>query len=213
MKVNVYIDGYNFYYAIHNSSGRSLSRLKRAWCNFSLLAERLVAKAFPRSVVGAVKYFTANVGDFELRPEEAKRQDLWLSALQAGTDYKVHVIKGFYAQEDGKQRVEKQTDTKIAISMVRDALMAPRVGRPETVVSDPFAPCEGIVLISGDRDLHPAVRMVAQYGVTPVIFRPGVDITDADLEASMLPDPVVRKDGSLIRWEDYAAMKIGRGRW
>ncbi len=123
------------------------------------------------------------------------------------------VIKGFYAQEEGKARVEKQTDTNIAISVVRDALMSPRDERHNSFRADPFAPCDGVVLISGDRDLQPAAKMIAHYGVTPVIFRPGREITDEDLVASLLPDKVARRDGSFISWNDYAALKTGRGRW
>lgn len=109
--VNVYIDGYNFYYAISQTSNKSPSRLKRGWCDFCLLSSRLVAKAFPGATVGAVKYFTAPVGDYELRPGEADRQQLWLDALRLGASCQIRVIKGFYAKEEGKTRVEKQTDT------------------------------------------------------------------------------------------------------
>lgn len=212
-RINAYIDGYNFYYSISKSSGRSVERLKRGWCDFTILAERLVSKAFPAGSVGAVKYFTAPVGDYALRPDEEKRQALWLEALQAGTNYKVAVIKGFYAQEEGKVRVEKQADTNIAISMVRDSLMSPGDTRHQGFRADPFAACDGVLLISGDRDLHPAVRMIAHYGVKPVIFRPGREITDEDLYESTLPDCVTRRDGSSISWDDYVSLKVGRGRW
>lgn len=104
--VNVYIDGYNFYYAISRSSNRNVTRLKRGWCNFCLLSARLVGKAFPSAALGAVKYFTAPVGKHEMRPGEADRQELWLEALRVGTNCGVRVIKGFYAQEEGAEMAQ-----------------------------------------------------------------------------------------------------------
>jgi hypothetical protein len=209
-RINIYIDGYNFYYSISKSSGRSVERLKRGWCDFSMLSQKLVAKAFPGGKVGAVKYFTAPVGEFQLSPDEERRQNLWLDALRAGTNDSVVIIKGFYAREEGKQRVEKQTDTNIAISMVRDSLMSPDDPRHQEFRGDPFASCNGVILVSGDRDLHPALKMISHYGVTPVVFRPGRELSDDDLYRCMLPDPVVRRDGSRISWDDYTSLKVGR---
>jgi hypothetical protein len=206
--VNVYIDGYNFYYTISGGSGRDVALLKRAWCDFFVLSERLVAKAFPGGAVGAVKYFTAPVGDYELRAGEAERQGLWLDALQHGARGDIRIIKGFHAKQDGKARVEKQTDINIAISMVRDAIMLPRDSRNATFRGvDPYSACDGVILISGDRDLNPAVRMVEQYGVTPIVMRPGHEITDEDLSMSMLPDVIPLKGDRSVRWDVYMALK------
>jgi hypothetical protein len=119
---NVYIDGYNFYYSI---SKRDHEFLKLGWCDFSLLSARLVKRAFPGARVGAVKYFTAPVTHHEIHPGEARRQQLWLDALKFGSRSRVRVIHGFHAQHDEKPRVEKQTDTNLAISMIRDAIMSP----------------------------------------------------------------------------------------
>jgi hypothetical protein len=158
LPVNVYIDGFNFYYAISRTSDRDVSRLKRGWCNFMELGKLLVRHAFPEASLGVVKYFTASVGDLEARPDEARRQDLWLEALREGTQRRVRIIRGFYSKEEGKQRVEKQTDVNIAISMVRDAIMSTTDEQNDAFPGDPFAPCSGIVLVSGDRDLEPAAN-------------------------------------------------------
>lgn len=210
MRINVYVDGYNFYYAVSRSSDRNLDQLKRGWCDFVALGERLVEDYFDDASLGAVKYFTARVGDHEMRPEEARRQALWLEALRLGTRQRIHIIEGFYAQEEGKRRVEKETDTNIAISMVRDALMAPDDPRHKGARPDPFAPCEGVILISGDRDHQPAVRLLEHYGVDAVTARPGREVTDEDLWACTLPDVIRRPDGSTITWKDYRLLKSGR---
>ena len=160
--VNVYIDGYNFYYSI---SKRHPPFLKLGWCNFCTLAEKLVEKAFPGARVGAVKYFTANVGGFGIKPGEAERQRLWLDALKFETRGQVRVIKGFHDKSDDKPRVEKQTDTKLAISIVRDTIKSPGDSWHDTFVADPYSACDGVLLISGDRDLVPALEMVRNYGI------------------------------------------------
>lgn len=57
--VNVYIDGYNFYYSISKRDEPEL--LPLGWCNFGTLADRLVKKIWPAARVGAIKYYTARV--------------------------------------------------------------------------------------------------------------------------------------------------------
>jgi len=213
LPVNVYVDGFNFYYAIRHTSHKDLHRLKRGWCNFVTLGQRLVHLAFPGMSLGVVKYFTAPVGDFEMRTDEARRQELWLDALREGTQHSVRIIRGFHAKEEGKQRVEKQTDVNIAISIVRDAIMSPEDAQDDRYPADPLSPCGGIVLISGDRDLEPALRMADYYGVRPARFGPGREITDDMLWESLLPDVIERRAGSPIKWADYAVLKSGRDRW
>jgi dCMP deaminase len=219
---NVYIDGYNFYYSI---SKRDHEFLKLGWCDFSLLSSRLVKKAFPGARVGAVKYFTAPVTRHEIHPGEARRQQLWLDALKFGTRSQVRVIQGYYAQHEDKPRVEKQTDTNLAISMIRDAIMSP--GDPRHGMfrgRDSFSACNGVLLVSGDSDFLPAAQMVGNYGMEVAIFRQVGDhdggknrahpkihsheIAEEDLKRSMLPDHIPREDGTAITWSEYMELKI-----
>jgi hypothetical protein len=208
-----YIDGFNFYYAISETSQRDLKRLKRGWCDFWALGERLVSLAFPGQKLGAVKYFTAKVGDLENRPDEAARQDLWLDALREGTQQRVRIVLGRHAKQENKARVEKQTDVNIAISMVRDAILSPIDAPGDAYPGDPLTPCDGIVLISGDIDLDPALRMADYYGVRPVRFSPEREVTDQMLLECQLPDVIDRRHGPPITWKDYCLLKSGSGRW
>lgn len=201
--VNVYIDGYNFYYSI---SKRRPPFLKLGWCDFSILAEKLVEKAFPGASVGAVKYFTANVGDFGIKPGEAERQRLWLAALKFGTRNPVLVIKGFHAKSDDKPRQEKQTDIKLAISIVRDTITRPDDSRHTTFASDPYLACDGVILISDDRDLDPPLEMAQSYGVSVAKYSPN-KIEEEDLKDSMLPDRILHGDGPEITWQRYVELK------
>jgi len=120
--VNVYIDGYNFYYSIRRPDEPEL--LPLGWCNFSTLADRLLKKVWPSARVGAVKYYTARVPQhLQLRRGEIERQQLWLNALKFGTKDRVRIVAGYYAPDNVKPRVEKQTDISLAIGMVRDSIM------------------------------------------------------------------------------------------
>ena len=210
LPVNVYIDGYNFYYAIHSTSNRDLSRLKRAWCDFVKLSSQLIRDRFPGMTLGAVKYFTSPVGDFENRTDEERRQQLWLDALREGTNGRVTIIRGFHAREDGKSRVEKQTDVNIAISIVRDSIMSQEDVADDRYPADPLLPCGGVVLLSGDRDLEPALRMARYYGIRSVRLDPARDIPDEMLWENLLPDVVQQRSGPPLKWKDYAILKSGR---
>lgn len=205
--VNVYIDGYNFYYAILQ---RGPALLKFGWCDFSVLARRLTANVFPDASVGVVKYFTASVGDFGIRCGEADRQRLWLKALRFGSRNPVHVIKGFHAKSEGKPRVEKQTDTKLAISIVRDSLMSDANDRHALFTADPYSRCDGVILISADRDLTPALEIAEHYGVNVSIVRPN-EIAEDDLFHSMLPD-VIEGAGETVTWQKYMELKTASDR-
>jgi dCMP deaminase len=218
---NVYVDGYNFYYSI--SKRKQPELLELGWCDFCALSDILVSRAFPGAKVGVVKYFTAPVRDLEINPGEAQRQQLWLDALRWGARGKVCVIEGYYAQHDDKPRVEKQTDTNLAISLVRDAIMPavdPR-GRWYTG-RDPFSPCDGALIISGDSDFLPAAKMVAHYGRPVAVFRPignedrrspsyqnicWHDVTRENLHASQLPEEIAGPDGARYTWSRYLELK------
>jgi hypothetical protein len=217
--VNVYIDGYNFYYSINRQN------LRLGWCNFSILADRLVSRAFgDRYSVGAVKYYTSKVEeDTELNTGEIKRRNLWLEALEHGTGGRVLVVEGYHKPDKQKRRVEKRTDTNIAIGMVRDALVPPKGAMPPIKKGhDTVSPCDAIVLMSGDDDFWPAIEMIgSEYGKDVAVFRPHDDkrspwanswvkvdnVQIEDLERSLLEDVIERPSGSPITWAEYLRLK------
>lgn len=220
--VNVYIDGYNFYYSISKRDEPEL--LPLGWCNFGTLADRLVKKIWPAARVGAIKYYTARVPKhLQLHSGEIQRQQLWLDALKFGTKDRVRVIAGYYAPDNVKPRVEKQTDISLAIGMVRDSIMLPADPRHDHFSGeDAFAYCDGILLISADKDFLPAAKMVGSYGKKVAIFRPlgyadverpshqnleCFDITEEDLRRSRLQERIERDKGSAITWTRYCELK------
>ncbi len=136
-KVWMYVDGFNFYYAIKHSS----YPIGLGWCDFRKLAERhLVGDG---NTLERIKYFTAPVADLGKYGEEY-RQDRWLHAVK--TIRGLEVIEGFHTEHDTKERTEKQTDVNIAVELLRDA------ARPNGY--------DVAILVSADIDLAPAARAV-----------------------------------------------------
>ncbi len=223
--VNVYIDGYNFYYSINKRE-----TLHLGWCNFSKLAGRLASRAFGEGwTLGAVKYYTSRVDeDTEMNPGEIERRNLWLAALEHGTGGKVLTVEGYHKPDRQKGRVEKRTDTNIAIGMIRDTLVpppitthAPKKGRDEQ------RPCDAVILMSGDDDFWPVVEMIGrEYGKEVAVFRPHDDkrplrengwvkvdrVAIEDLERSRLDDVIERSSGPPITWAEYLSLKRSAAR-
>ncbi|WP_324191834.1 NYN domain-containing protein [Nocardia brasiliensis] len=113
------------------------------------LAERLR----PRSTLVKVHYFTAPVLN---DPLAAARQSDYLSALKAANGSRIEIVRGRYQAKTMKCRncgdqwqrhEEKETDVNIAVSLVADAANKA---------------IDTALLISGDSDLAPAVRMATR---------------------------------------------------
>ncbi len=142
----MYIDGYNFYYAISNN--REIADAL-AWCDFGALASEIIGS---RGVVSRIKYFTAPVGSLDTSSGEEGRQKLWLRAVR--TISNLEVVLGFHNRDLSsdpfqrqKYRNEKETDVNIAISLVLDA------------AKDVY---DAAILVTGDCDQMPAVRVASE---------------------------------------------------
>jgi len=84
--------------------------------------------------------------------------------------------------------------------------MSPGDPRHDTFDTDPYSACDGVLLISGDRDLVPALEMLRNYGIRFAIARPN-EINEEDLKGSMLKDRIPRGDGTEITWQRYMELK------
>jgi uncharacterized LabA/DUF88 family protein len=140
-KVAMYIDGFNFYYAIRNQLPDDLIGL--GWCDFRKLAEVHFLK--PGEVLDQIRYFTAPVSAKVAHDGEEKKQALWLSAIKSIEKLTVRV--GLYKGGSSEDREEKMTDVNIAVELILDA-------------HKPTAPDKAII-ISGDLDLFPAANAIA----------------------------------------------------
>lgn len=143
----VYIDGLNFYYG-------AVKGTPYKWLNL----ERYFTLIRQADDIVAIKYFTASI----LGPTKPN-QDVFLQALS--TLPRVHVFLGRFKNKQitcevaacaatlsKEQRIfnkpeEKRTDVSIAVTMLDDAYQDR---------------CDQFVLVSGDSDLVPGVRMIRQ---------------------------------------------------
>jgi uncharacterized LabA/DUF88 family protein len=206
----LYVDGFNFYYAIKRQS--STVPIHLGWCDFGQLAQRLIE---PGATVRAVKYFTAPVAELGepggVAGSESARQSICLDAVR--TVPGIVVVEGFHRRGDDsstphaprKKREEKQTDVDIAVSMLVDAAKDA---------------CDRLRLITADQDQIPAVTAVRrEFGKRVDVWLPPTDgnriptswqavaandgvrvrvITAETLSASRLPDRI-EAHGRLIK--------------
>lgn len=140
-KVAMYIDGFNFYYAIKNQLPADLIGL--GWCDFRKLAEMYFLQ--PDEELDQIRYFTAPVSAKVAHVGEEKKQEIWLKAIKSIEN--LTVKEGLHNGSSAKERKEKMTDVNIAVELILDA-------------HKPTAPDKAII-ISGDLDLFPAANAIA----------------------------------------------------
>lgn len=139
-RLMVYVDGFNLYHGLHDTSGR-----QHLWLDLVALAQSLR----PRHRLVGVKYFTASVLN---DPSAQSRQDHYIDALSSLHPEVVKVVLGRYQAktkrclECGKEYIsyeEKETDVNLATSIVVDALKGD---------------FDAALIISADSDVGPAVK-------------------------------------------------------
>ena len=149
MKVNVYIDGFNFYYS-------AVKRTRYKWMD---LRER----SLPGHTVHRIKYFTARVKPTPQNPGQQQRQDIYLRALNTLPNFNyyldsfrirekhVEVLPGYPGAGQivrGTTREEKGSDVNLATELLVDGFRGDY---------------EGAVIISDDSDLIAAIQAVRRY--------------------------------------------------
>lgn len=146
----MYVDGANLYHGLHRKFGRRF-----LWLDLVELAHRLR----PRSRLVQVKYFTTPVID---EPDAQSRQARYGAALKAKNGSRILLVNGRYQTKtiscrtcnaEWQRREEKETDVSIATHLVADAALRHM---------------RAALILSGDSDLAPAVRMAQQ--INPNLF-------------------------------------------
>jgi uncharacterized LabA/DUF88 family protein len=172
----LYIDGYNFYYAIKDHP--ETTPIYLGWCNFGALARRFMV-GNDGSLV-AIKYFTAPVGRLGSAGGpaggEAARQQLWLDAV--ATIPELEIIYGYYTGETPRSRKEKQTDVNLAVNAVSDA------ARDK---------CDRALLLTADKDQTPTVQAVTEFGKRVDVWIPPNQDIRSWAVVSAYPGARVRK--------------------
>ena len=208
-KTIVYIDGSNLY-------GQLRGTLYK-WLDLAAFSTKLLN---PKHAIVAIKYFTSRVIDKSPDHCRSQRQDRYLDAL--ANCPLVEILEGHYREqsellmparepctscdmrrEDGRIKVirisEKMTDVNLATAMLRDA----------------YERCaECLVLVSGDADLAPVVRLVRyRIGIPVLVFNPQTsvcnelrryatfyrNIPQGFAEGCRLPDSFITANGRTIR--------------
>lgn len=194
----VYVDGFNLYYRVIKNSPYRWLDLARY---FRLLRNR--------DNLLAVKYFTALVKG----PGQGRQLVYWealattplVRRVDGAFKEKKQLCKVTACTSTGARRFkiyeEKRTDVNIAVEMLDDAHRGA---------------CKRIILVSGDSDLVPSVRLAVGLGVEVIVYVPchlpklgqyayelrGAASSNAMLPLNLLPhclfpDPVVGPKGPI----------------
>lgn len=150
MRINLYVDGFNFYY-------RALKgNLGAKWLDLAKLASHL----FPLHETVRIRYFTARVRPRPSNPDQPLRQAAYLRALETIPNLTIHF--GHFAEHQERCRLvtplrdgtrfvevmktsEKGSDVNLASYLLLDA------------IKDNY---EGAAIITNDSDLCTPIQMV-----------------------------------------------------
>jgi uncharacterized LabA/DUF88 family protein len=199
MRVSAFIDGFNLYHAIDVTGKHHLK-----WLDLRELC--LAFAPASQHTLGSIYYFSAYA---TWRPDAYARHRAFVAALQAR---EVQPVLGLFKEKDRTcwtcgahwtDHEEKETDVNIALYLLRDAHL------------NKF---DRALLMSGDSDLAPAVRMVRQLYpekdiriIAPYGRSYSMDLVNAagglgharrmkavHVERSLLPEHVLSPDGRLV---------------
>lgn len=168
-KTYAYIDGGNLYYGIVRDGNDK-------WLDLDAFLKKLLR---PEHDITSIKYFASRVIDKSPDHHKSERQDKYFDALRNRPH--IEIIEGRYREqkellspvstpciecpdrrEDGRVKVaritEKLTDVNIASSMLVDAFERK---------------AESFVLVTGDSDLAPVVKVIRyKLGLPVLVFNP-----------------------------------------
>jgi len=125
-RVNVYIDGFNLYFGLRAKRWR-----RYYWLDMHLLSTNLLRA---QQFLGSVKYFTSMVSAPPHDPDKPLRQQRYIEAMQCHTPISVYF--GHYldkpitcrnCQQTWDSHEEKMTDVNIAVQLLLDAEVDPKI--------------------------------------------------------------------------------------
>lgn len=107
MRVNVYVDGFNFYHG-------AIEGTRYRWLNPRALGKLLV----PDGTVEEVHFFTARVKSTRASPGASQRQDTYIRAIQ--TLERTFVHEGTFLRLPSGRTTEKGSDVNLATQLLLD---------------------------------------------------------------------------------------------
>ncbi len=198
-RVIFYVDGFNLYHSLLDASSKSRFGAKLKWLDIHKLMTSFLSR---NEQLIQIKYFSAI---FEANPQKANRHRRYIKVLK---DKKIKVILGKFKHKDlyckrchrnYRSTEEKRTDVNIALHILQDAYK----NRYDT-----------IILVSGDTDLIPAIKMLKadfptkKIGVIFPYGRKNLELANQvhfnkkikiiDMEIAILPDAYNLRDGKVL---------------
>jgi hypothetical protein len=80
VRISIYIDGFNLYYAIRESGCK--------WLNVKALVEAALPPNASASLINKIKYYTARVSGAN-DPDQPRRQHIYLNALHTVSEVEI----------------------------------------------------------------------------------------------------------------------------
>ena len=156
LKTNVYIDGFNLYFAIKFSPYK--------WLDLSSLCRNLL----PKHTINLIRYFTAHVKPLPHDPGVRTRQDFYLRALKTLQDLELHDNGEFVSWDKlmpqsplAYVRGKKKSPNKVNVLKTEEK--GSDVNLASWLLTDCFNGCfDYAVIISNDSDLATPIEIVVQ---------------------------------------------------
>lgn len=194
-RVNVYIDGFNFYYGLKNKFWR-----KYYWLDVVKFYESLMK---PNQILNQVYYFSAS--PFNRGQKERQKKFFDCNDLNP----KFNLILGKFLEKEVtyggqtyKTYEEKETDVNLAVNLLRNIFNNS---------------CDTSIIVSADSDLIPAIKLAKEIAPKHMIIshfppkRHSVSLSlesdavihleryEAKFKKALLDDEVCFPDSSIIR--------------
>jgi uncharacterized LabA/DUF88 family protein len=152
-KVNIYIDGFNFYYGLRATSWR-----KYYWLDIVKFFDQFMKE---NQTLNNVYYFSATpIPSTTSGQVKLRNQSLFFRANKLNNKFKV--ILGKYVRKTirrGTQQIhtyeEKQTDVNIACEMIKNVAQKN---------------CDISILVSGDSDLVPPIKAIRELDSSHIVI-------------------------------------------
>lgn len=156
-RVNVYVDGFNFYYGAFSTPGVHSPFAAYKWLDLRAYTAAVLGPSFE---VQTVRYFTTRVKPTASDPDKHFRQDAYFRALEAHADVRVHAEGQFRTRQKRAKIIEPGYPQKVVSVELREEKGAD-VNLATWLV---YEACQGVfdaaVVVSDDSDLLGPVRLV-----------------------------------------------------
>ena len=167
MRVNVYVDGFNLWYAIreHARNGHAVK-----WLDLDRLSRLLL----PNDTINRIRYFTAAVQPRPNRPNQAVHQQIYWRALRTTPHLSIH--EGTFRTDPRWMPLETPPPTGPAtVRVLKTEEKGSDVNLATYLVSDAYErDFEKAVVISNDSDLcTPIVLVRMRLGLDVIVYNPG----------------------------------------